>query len=75
MTVVERAEKEAILMRRAAGLVDDLRANASERERLISQRDDNCSELRAAGASIKELEEVFGISRARVQQILRDTEY
>lgn len=59
------------LLRQAVDLVERLRANELEHEELIDQRDDSCRELKAAGASIKELQEILGMSRSRVQQILR----
>lgn len=71
MTVVDRAEKRADLLKRAVDLVERLRANEAEHEDLLAQRDERCRELKAAGASIKEMEEALGVSRSRVQQILR----
>ncbi|MDL9948382.1 hypothetical protein QSJ19_22940 [Gordonia sp. ABSL11-1] len=72
MSVVERAERKAALLRRTANLVERLRAVETERDSLIEQRDGQCRELKAAGASIRELQETLGVSRSRVQQILRD---
>lgn len=74
MSVLERAERKADLLRQAVGLVERLRENESEHDELLSQRDTSCRALREAGASIKELQEVLGMSRSRVQQILRDTQ-
>ena len=71
MTVVERAERKAVLLRQAVDLVELLRENEAERDELLVRRDGRCRELKAAGASIKELQEAFGMSRSRVQQILR----
>lgn len=71
MTVVERAERKAVLLRQAVDLVQRLRAVETERDQLLGQRDGRCRELKAAGASIKELQEALGMSRSRVQQILR----
>lgn len=71
MTVVERAERKVALLRRAVDLVERIHAIETERDRLLDERDGNCRELRAAGASIKELQDVHGMSRSRVQQILR----
>lgn len=70
--MVERAERKAALLRRTANLVERLRAVETERDSLIEQRDGQCRELKAAGASIRELQETLGVSRSRVQQILRD---
>ncbi|MBT1190600.1 hypothetical protein [Rhodococcoides kroppenstedtii] len=72
MTVVERAEQKAVLLRQAVDLVERLRENEEEREGLLVRRDGSCRQLKAAGASIKELQEAFGMSRSRVQQILRE---
>lgn len=72
MSVVERAERKAVLLKQAADLVDRLRDNEAERDELLGWRDGSCRELKAAGASIRELQEAFGMSRSRVQQILRD---
>ena len=71
MRVVERADRKAALLRRAVDLVERLRENEAERDELLARRDGSCRELKAAGASIKELQEAFGMSRSRVQQILR----
>ncbi|MEV6656751.1 hypothetical protein [Nocardia fluminea] len=73
MIVVERAERKAVLLRQAVDLVERLRANAVERDELLCKRDARCRELKAAGASIKELQEALGMSRSRVQQILRES--
>lgn len=69
--MVDRAVKKANLLKQAVDLVERLHANEAEHEHLLVQRDENCRDLRAAGASIKELEEALGVSRSRVQQILR----
>lgn len=75
VTVVERAERKAVLLRQTVELVERLRANESERSALLEQRDGNCRDLRAAGASIKELQEALGdVSRSTVQNILRSDE-
>jgi hypothetical protein len=71
MTVVDRAEKKADLLKQVVDLVERLHTNEVEHEQLLRQRDENCRELKAAGASIKELEEALGVSRSRVQQVLR----
>ena len=71
VTVVERAERKAVLLRQAVDVVERLRVNEIERDELIDQRDGSCRELKAVGASIKELQEALGMSRSRVQQILR----
>ncbi|WP_279102660.1 hypothetical protein [Gordonia bronchialis] len=71
MSVVERALRKAVLLRQAADLVERLRDVESEHDSLIEQRDERLRELKVAGASIRELQETFGLSRSRVQQILR----
>ncbi|GAB2635958.1 hypothetical protein GCM10027169_00080 [Gordonia jinhuaensis] len=73
MTVVERAERKTALLRQTVGLVERLRIVEAEHASLIKQRDDQCRELRAAGVAIKELQEAFGVSRSRIQQILSDS--
>ncbi|MBM9467465.1 hypothetical protein [Nakamurella leprariae] len=72
MSVVARAERKAVLLKQAVDLVDRLRENEAERDELLGRRDGSCRELRAAGASIKELQEAFGMSRSRIQQILSE---
>lgn len=71
MTVVDRAERKAALLRQTVDLVERLHVVEVERDHLLGQRDGRCRELKAAGASIKELQEALGMSRSRVQQILR----
>lgn len=71
VSVVERALRKAVLLRQAADLVERLRDVESEHDSLIEQRDERLRELKVAGASIRELQETFGLSRSRVQQILR----
>ena len=74
MTVVERAEHKATLLKRAETLAEQIQVNKAEHEDLLNQRDGQCRELRRAGATIGELQEVLGISRSRVQQILRKSQ-
>lgn len=71
MRVVERAERKATLFKEVEALVERVRVNEAEHDNLLRQRDAQCRELRRAGAAISELQEVLGISRSRVQQILR----
>lgn len=71
VSVVERAMRKAVLLRQAADLVERLRDVEDEHDSLIEQRDERLRELKVAGASIRELQETFGLSRSRVQQILR----
>lgn len=74
MTLVERAEQKADLLRQAVALVERLHANEAEHFALLGQRNTICRELKKVGASGKELAEATGMSRSRVQQILRETE-
>lgn len=74
VTVVERAERKAALLRQTVELVERLRVVEGERASLIKQRDDKCRELRVAGTSIRDLQETFGVSRSRIQQILSDSQ-
>lgn len=71
MTALERAEQKVTLLRQADVIVERLRVNEVEHGKLLDQRDLHCRDLRAAGATIKELQDVLGMSRSRVQQILR----
>lgn len=71
MTAVERAERRVTLLRETAFLAEQVRANEAEHASLLQQRDEKCRELREAGASIADLQEALGVSRSRVQQILR----
>ncbi|WP_299520556.1 hypothetical protein [uncultured Serinicoccus sp.] len=73
MTAVERAEERVALLKRAVSLTTELQAVETERDRLLGQRAETCRQLRGAGASIAELQDVLGVSRGRVHQILRDT--
>lgn len=59
------------MLRQAVELAERLRINEAEHNELIDQRNNMCRQLKAAGTSIKELQEVLGMSRSRVQQILR----
>ncbi len=70
MSVVDQAERRVELLKQAVDLAERLHANQTEHQHLLRQRNANCRELKAAGASIKELQEAFGVSRSRVQQIL-----
>lgn len=73
VNVLERAETKVALLKKAETLVGSLRQNEEERDSLLAQRACMCRKLREAGASIEDLQNVLGISRSRVQQILRET--
>lgn len=73
MTAVERAEAKVALLRGAVAIAQRLRALEAEHAALLEERATNCRALREAGASIQELQEVLGLSRSRVHQILRGT--
>lgn len=70
MTVVERAETRVALLKEAESIVERLRANEIEHSELLAERTEACKALRAAGTPIKELQEVLGVSRSRVNQML-----
>lgn len=72
MTAVERAETRVTLLKEAAGIVARLRANETEHSELLTKRAEACKALRAAGTPIKELQDVLGVSRSRVNQMLGD---
>lgn len=73
MDVLERAEIKVALLKEAKILVGQLLENGSERDELLDKRNAVCKQLRESGASLEELQSTFGISRSRVQQILRPT--
>ena len=58
-------------MKQATVAARRLRDNESEHEDLLHERDRLCRELREARIPIKDLQELFGLSRSRIQQILR----
>ena len=68
---VARAEKRLALLKEAAALAARLRAHEEERARLLDERARQCRDLRQAGVSIEELQDVLGVSRSRIHQILR----
>jgi len=72
MTAVERAETRVTLLKEAVDIVGRLRANETEHSELLARRAEACKALRAAGTPIKELQEVLGVSRSRVNQMLGD---
>jgi AraC-like DNA-binding protein len=69
--VLKRAETKVALLKKAEALVGRLRENEKEHDHLLEERATMCKELREAGASIEDLQSVLGISRSRIQQILR----
>ena len=72
MTAVERAETRVALLKDAADIVARLQANETEHGDLLAKRAAACKALRAAGTPIKELQEAFGVSRSRVNQLLNE---
>lgn len=73
MTAVERAEAKVNLLKDAEAIAEQLRANEAEHDDLMARRTAKCRDLRNTGASIDELQEVLGVGRSRVHQILRGT--
>jgi len=73
MNAVERAETRVTLMKEAVAICARLHANEIEHSELLAKRADACRALRAAGTPIKELQDVLGVSRSRVNQMLGDT--
>lgn len=71
MNVLERAETKVVLLKEAEILIGRLRQNEEEHRMLLEERTAICRELRKAGASIEDLQHALGVSRSRVQQILR----
>lgn len=71
MDVTARAERKAALLRGAEELAEQLRKGDAAQKKLLAQRKATCHSLREAGASMDEIQEVFGVGRSRVQQILR----
>lgn len=71
MTAVERAETRVALLKEAAALAEDLRANAAAREELLKRRVSTCKALRAHGVPIADIQDVLRLSRGRIHQILR----
>lgn len=69
--VVESAEVRLALLKEVTTVVAQLKVNESERVALTAKRQVACKELRAIGLSIGELQQVLGLSRSRVQQVLR----
>lgn len=73
MTAVERARVKVALLQEAEGIAARLLANEEEHAYLLTKRSEKARALRGAGASIEELQDVLGVSRSRINQILRGT--
>ena len=73
MTAVERAEAKVALLRVVESIAERLLTNEEEHAALLDQRAEKARALREAGASIEELQDVLGVGRSRVHQILRGT--
>ncbi|MYS60735.1 MULTISPECIES: helix-turn-helix domain-containing protein [Streptomycetaceae] len=71
MSALERTEARVGFLREAQAIAARLRANEEEHAALLAQRAEKARALRQAGATIEELQEVLGVSRSRVHQILR----
>jgi AraC-like DNA-binding protein len=71
MSAVERAEAKVCFLREAQAVAERLRVNEEEHTTLLAQRAEKARALRQAGATIEELQDVLGVSRSRVHQILR----
>lgn len=70
-TAVERAQARADLLRELESIAGRLHINETEHAALLAQRAEKVRALRNSGARIDELQEVLGVSRGRVHQILR----
>ncbi len=68
---VERARRRAELLHELQGIAERLRANELEHSELLAQRAAKVQELKNAGARTDELQDVLGVTRGRVHQILR----
>ena len=73
MTAVERAERRVALLKEAAALAAELRENEAAHDAILERRATACRALRSNGASVADIQDVLGLSRGRVHQILRGT--
>ena len=71
-SVVKLAEERARLLRELEEVAQLLRTNEEDHTRILFQRAEKVRSLREVGAPIEDIQEVLGISRSRVHQILRD---
>lgn len=74
MSSVERAETRVTLLKEATRIASRLSAIEAEHSALLVRRSEACKALRAVGAPVKEIQEVLGVSRSRVNQMLKDLE-
>lgn len=70
-TAVERAQLRADLLHELESIAERLRKNETEHVALLAQRAEKVQALKDAGAKTDELQEVLGVTRGRVHQILR----
>ncbi|ORC17753.1 hypothetical protein [Rhodococcus qingshengii] len=70
-TAVERAQLRADLMHNLQSIADRLRINEAQHAELLSERTKIAKELKDAGAKTEELQEVLGVTKSRVHQLLR----
>ena len=73
MKAIDRAQTRVGLLKDAVDLAARISANEAAHVELLDERAQCCRELRAAGVTNEDLQEIFGISRSRVQQLLRAT--
>lgn len=71
MDALERAERRVAALGEASQIAQRLRLLEEEQTTLLRQRAATCRALREVGVPLKDIEDVFGISRSRVQQLLR----
>ncbi|MFE5774607.1 hypothetical protein [Brachybacterium sp. NPDC056505] len=72
MRATERTERKLSALQNAEMLADQLQRNEREHSDLLERRGETCRALKRTGVSVVDIMEVFGLSRSRVQQILRD---
>lgn len=65
LSMLGRAERKVELLRQSVNRAERVLASETEHRQLLQQRNANCRALRAAGASIKDLQEVLGVSLSR----------
>lgn len=71
MDALERAERRLMALSEAQQIAVRLHSLEQEQAALFRQRAETCRGLRDEGVSLKDIQDVFGISRSRVQQLLR----
>jgi len=71
MDALERAERRVATLSEAQQIAQRLRQLEEEQATLLRRRAETCRRLRDTGVPLKDIKDVFGISRSRVQQLLR----